>query len=161
MRQVGDLFEQDFRAHPVWRLVESSEGDTLASPVHDLPLATLDNCVVGTDVLLADGSSHFAVLANVSALSALSTEQFLTATFFLNGGRWVLARYFDDDWDHQGPLAFAKRLGRQVDQIFPVTYDLSMHCSSRAWSLKGMIEAVPRASLSEAERLDLIMSELD
>jgi hypothetical protein len=151
------LSPQHFAKHPVWRyLNDDSQDDTLMRPVEPLPTDTLDGCVVGCKVKFADGGSVWAGLSNIDVSSKMSTEQFLVACFFLGEERIWLARYHDVDYRRNGPEHLAQSFGKNIEDVFPVSYDLTPYVIGDESVLKGVIEQVPRYKLSDAQLSELM-----
>jgi hypothetical protein len=56
IKPAESLTVADFEAHPVWEFLNDDEiGETMVRPVEKLPVETLDNRIVGTQVRLANG----------------------------------------------------------------------------------------------------------
>ena len=158
MKHVDSLDEVDFRQYPVWQF--SYEEEMYLFPIQNLPVHSFRNCLVGLDGVLASGVKLFAILTNVDLENVAATSQFLSAQFSLDGERIKLARYFDDDWESKGPRALAARLGLKVEDVFPISFDLSPYTEVEVRASKLSIEARPVLRLSEDERLDLLMGSL-
>ena len=84
------------------------------------------------------------------------THQFLAVTVFRDGDEaFDLARYFDADYDRCGPSGLAHFLGRDVEEIFPMSYDISNVASGTEDVVKGSIPLAPAEKLTEEELLRL------
>lgn len=149
--RVGDLEKT-----PVWRFVNSDEEeDTTVIPVRSLPVTTLANRLVATKVRFANGTEHWAVLGNVDLSNAKLTKHFLTLNV-LDGERWVmLARYHDPDYPEKGPQGFARALGLEEGEVFPIEYDIASFAKGTQQVLVGRIEAEPEEILSRSELISL------
>jgi hypothetical protein len=146
----------DLEAHPVW-LVGGSDptGEPLVRPVKRVPVTNLTAKIFGTQVRFSRGDSVWGLIGNISADRPRITEQFLQLSLAL-GGRWFhLARYFDADYDDRGPAALAALLKRDVDDIFPIFYDLRSLAKGNPASLVGVVLKEPRERLTRDERIDL------
>ncbi len=126
-------------------------------PVRELPVTDLGGRLVGTRVRLRNGTEHWAVLGNVILNSPRQTEQFLTVGIEKDGQRFELARYFDSDYDSRGPEQLAQFLGLPIDEVFPISYDLSAIAVGHPQVLVGRIPQAPREKLTSEELLSLSM----
>ena len=65
IKPAESLTVADFEAHPVWEFLNDDEiGETMVRPVEKLPVESLDNSVIGTQVRLANGSQVWASFGN-------------------------------------------------------------------------------------------------
>lgn len=162
-KPVDRLTINDLKRHPIWEFDLDSENDperdeTWVAPVAYLPVSNLDNRVVGTQVILADASVHWALLGNVNLSSRESTEQFLSITVFNESRRFHLARYFDVDFETRGAVQLAQFLGRSIESIFPIRWDLAKIAADESKCKSGLIFPIPPHPLSEEQRMKLIFS---
>lgn len=155
----GELTPNDLAIHPVWEfaLDKEQENDTLVRPVIDLPVDDLGIRVVGTKVHLANGSCYWALIDNLDPKSAFRTRHLMSLTLMSGGQRIFLARYHDPGQRNYGPEAFARKLGLEPDQVFPISYDVSSSCVGDPAALVGTIESDPKDKLSEDEIFQLIV----
>ena len=119
---IDDLRQPDFVGHPVWRYVRYDS--RMVEPVAQIPVADLEECIVGTLVSLANGSRHFAMVSNIDAHRPERNAHFVGLTFFRDDKRFFLRRYHDVGYDSRGPVALAAFLGLTVSDIFPIAYDV-------------------------------------
>jgi hypothetical protein len=77
-----------------------------------------------------------------------------------DGRRFMLARYFDVHYARSGPEQLAAFLGRVVDDVFPIQYDLTPYSKGDAQVLRGSILREPREWLSRAELIKLAVPKL-
>jgi hypothetical protein len=65
IKPAESLTVADFQAHPVWEFLNDDEiGETMVQPVEMIPVKTLDNRLIGTQVRLANGSQVWALIGN-------------------------------------------------------------------------------------------------
>lgn len=163
-KPINELTVADLKRHPVWRFLlsrESSLDETWVSPVKSLPVSDLANRVVGTHAHMACGSPIFCLLGSVSLRDPKRTQQFIGLTVFRDDGeRFHLARYFDVDYADQGPEALAEFLGRTVEEVFPISYDMGSVARGHNEVTKGLIPAEPLTRLTGKERMELVIQEL-
>lgn len=144
---------------PVWEFMNQDQKSELAvRPVKKMPVESLNGRLVGTQVRLANGSNMLALIGNVTANNPHSTKHFLTVSIFRSGKRFAMARYHDFDWNRRGPQALANFLGMRVEDIFPISYDVSRFSMGDPAALAGTIEAEPRDKLTRAEIIALAVS---
>ena len=152
-----NLTPEDFREHPVWTFNNNDQrGETEVSPVKKLPVKNLDSCLIGTQVVLANGQAVDVLIGNVESHHARKTKHFLGLTVFKDGKKFHLARYQDPDYSRNGPDALAQFLSLPVTEVFPISYDLTALSKGIPAALKGTIEQFPSEVLTQEEILDLI-----
>ena len=149
-RPVSDLRPRDLEACPLWRFVGDMPDETWVVPVKARRVSELAGTLVGTRVRLANGRRRWALVGNVDIKNARRTEHFLTLSLFVQGGWFHLARYHDLDVAKRGPRALAAALGRPVDQIFPIAYDLRPCVRGDVPALVGSVTSEPRKRLSRS-----------
>jgi hypothetical protein len=125
IKPVESLTVADFKAHPVCEYLNDNEiGETMTRPVEELPVETLDNRIVGTQVRLANGLEVWGLFRNFDVKNARATRHFLDLSIERSRKWFCLARYHDFDFASQGPEALARFLGLGVDDVFPITVDV-------------------------------------
>jgi hypothetical protein len=156
-KPVDKITMDDLRTFPVWEYANDEEGvggrdETWMKPVLRLPVASLDNRIVGTEVRLAGGRQFMAALSNVDLDDPSEREHFLVLGLYRSdGGQFILARYHDHNAQRQGPEALAAFLELPIEEVFPISYDLSAAAKGSPSSLRGTIEARPSNVLSRAD----------
>lgn len=152
IKPVEKLQISDLKASPVWQYVNSQEDDgTAVGPVKKIPVTNLNGKLVGIQVQLADGNSKWALIGNVDNENPRLTEHFLTLSILHNDKWFTLSRYHDFDYSTNGPDALAKFIGLDVDQIFPITYDISAYVKGDSSALSGKILKEPKEKLTRAQ----------
>ena len=156
IKRVEDLTTADLKAFPVWQYAnEDEKGETAVRPVEKTPVKSLTGRLVGTQVRLVNGANVWAIIGNVDANNPRLTQHFLTISI-LRDGRWfTMARYHDFDANERGPQALAAFLGLQVEDVFPISYDISRFSRGDPAALVGTIEREPREKLTRAEIIAL------
>lgn len=149
----------DIAVAPVWQFTNADEsmGETAVRPIERLPVKDLDDKVVGTIVRLANGTQVWALLGNVDSDNPRSTQHFLTLSVERSGTWFPMARYHDSDAHRRGPKALSQFLGLSIDEVFPISYDISQLCIGDHDALVGTIEKEPKERLSEDEIIDLAL----
>lgn len=156
-KTIDSITVGDIEKHPVWGFTNASDSscDTEVHPIDTLPCASLAGKCVGTKVVLADGCQVWALLGNIDTTNSRLTEQFLTVSISHDGLWFHLARYHDYNCEENGPLSLAAWLGKDVDQVFPISYDVRAFVVGDSASLAGLIRKEPRERLTRAELVSL------
>jgi hypothetical protein len=155
-KPVDTLSVSDLERFPVWRFVLDEDHDeTWVRPVRSLPVSSLRGAVVGTPVLLADGSHVWGMLGNVDVANMRLNRHLLTLSLAVPGGWANLARYHDPDAATNGPARLAATLGRSIEDVFPIRYDLRTFAVGIREALVGEVSAEPIERLSRADVIAL------
>ena len=160
-KEAGDLVPADIEITPVWEfdLANEVDSETAVIPVFDLPVDDLSIRIVGTNVCLANGTRMWAGIQNIDPKSAMKTRHLLSLLLY-SSGEWIfLARYHDPGQEGYGPAALARKLGLKLDDVFPISYDVSGCCIGDAAALAGVIESDPKDKLGQDEIFRLIVGE--
>ena len=156
MKKVEDLTVADLSEFPVWQYANTDEkGETAVRPIKKIPVKNLTGRLVGTQVRLANGNSVWALIGNVDAGNQQLTEHFLTLSVFCNGQWFTMARYHDFDSNERGPNTLAAFLGLKIEDVFPISYNISRFCEGDSAALAGMIEKEPLVKLTRAQIIAL------
>jgi len=151
-RAVDSLTIADLRAFPIWQFThDESQDETLVLAVKETPVASLAGRIVGTKITLASGEERWALIGNVDPTNARLNEHFLTLSVEHQGCWFPLARYHDFDVADHGPEALARLLGLDVDQAFPICYDIRYLVNGDEAALRGKVLKTPRERLSRSE----------
>lgn len=136
----------------MWQYInDDRDGETSVRPAKKIPVTNLTGKLIGTTVQLANGDRVWALISNVDFDNPRLTEHFLTVSLHRNGKWFHLSRYHDLDYPMNGPTGLAKFLGLEVNQIFPISYDVSRFVSSGPNSRTGLILKEPPEKLTRAE----------
>jgi len=158
IKDVNALTVADLKAFPVWEYVNDDEkGEMAVRPVRT-PVSSLSGRLVGTVIRLANEAEVWALIGNVDASKPRPTQHFLTLSVFRDEQCFTLARYHDVDAHKRGPQALADFLGLPIDQVFPISYDLSRFSKGDLAALTGRIEKEPRERLTRDELIKLSVS---
>jgi hypothetical protein len=158
---LEDLTVDDIKSAPVWQFtnVDGPRGETVVRPIKKVPVKSLNGRMVGTSVLLANGSRVWALLGNIVSDNPRFTRHFLTLSVERNGKWFGMARYHDYDAKTRGPKALAKFLGFALSEVFPVSYDISHICKGERDSLVGTIEKDPGERLTRRQIIGLVLED--
>ena len=153
---VESLTVAHVKAHPVWEFINDDlAGDTLVRPVAQLPVMDLDGRLVGCEVALASGMLVWSLLGNIDVNNPRSTEHFLSLSIFGARECFYLSRYHDLGYATNGPAQLAAFLGLNVDEVFPIQYDVSAYSRGDAAALRGAIRSSPRERLSRSDLIEM------
>jgi len=148
----------------------------MVKPVLDaLPVKWLNSDrLVATTLTLANGSTHLGLLHNVSLHHPAATDQFLAVTIFRDDGQrftcfrgrrqvmeHVLPSTMARILDNRTPAGLAEFLGLRVDEIFPITYDLSAVAVGNPSVIRGTIPVHPKQTLDDGPRCDVFFDSID
>ena len=152
IKPAESLTVADFKAHPVWEFLNDDEiGETMARPVEKLPVETLDDRLMGTQVRLANGLEVWGLFGNFDVTNPRATQHFL-ALSIERGGKWFhLARYHDVDFASRGPEALARFLGLGVEDVFPITVDVRRYVRGDPAAVTAIVLREPRERLTNEE----------
>lgn len=155
-RTLRDLTVEDISKHPVWKMIEDEKsGDVLVTPTGRLPVRSLRNRLVGTQLQLADGVAVWALMGNVSPNHPRATKNFMTLSVH-HAEKWFdLARYHDVDYARRDEAALARFLGKTITEVFPIRYDITSFAVGLKDSLAGQIPSVPMERLKQDELIRL------
>lgn len=164
MKPFAKLAPRDFRIYPVWEFCNDLEtefgGEMVMRPVTDLPVDDLGNRVVGTKLLFSNGDNVDGVLSNVDLNDHVRTEHFVALTLYRkDGAMFHLARYHDIGADTHGPIACAAFFGLDVEEIFPIAYDIDSIAIGVPGSIRRKIPMSPKRRLDDDELLRMAISD--
>ncbi len=154
---IERLTVADLNAFPVWEYVNDDvrHGETAVRPIKKMPVEALTGRFVGDRVRLANGAEVRALIGNVDPSNPRLTQHFLTLSVFRNGHWFTMARYHDFDCNERGPQVLAAFLGLNVDEVFPISYDMSRFYVGEPAALVGTIEKELREKLTRAQIIGL------
>ena len=115
----------------MWEFVSGDlAGDTLVRPVAQLPVMDWTAESAGREVALASGMLVWSLLGNIDVNNPRSTEHFLSLSIFGARECFYLLRYHDLGYATNGPAQLAAFLGLNVDEVFPIQYDVSAYLAA-------------------------------
>jgi hypothetical protein len=158
VKRAEDLRASDVEAFPIWEFVNNDEiGETVVHPVKTIPVQNLRGRLVGLRVCLACGETILAQLGNIDSNNPKSKKHLVQLIVFHTGEKFILARYHDFDWNRQGPQALAEFLDKRIEDVFPISYDVSQFSTGDPSALAGRIEAEPKEKLTRVEIIALAL----
>jgi len=157
IKKVEALTIADLKRFPVWQYTNDDEkfGEMGVRPIKKIPVRNLNGCIVGTQVRLANGVAVWAMIGNLDSADSRSTQHFLTLSICRDGRWFHMARYFDFDFEERGPQVLADFLGLEIEDVFPISYDIRRYCTGESSALVASIEKEPRERLTRAQLIAL------
>ena len=163
------LTPSDLEKFPVWTFDLGNEGvsgrdETWMVPVKKLPVTTLSNCGCKANATLACGRKVDAMVWSVDLKSIRQTQQFIAISFWFKTKRWNLSRYYELERpfvDEKGfrethaPADLALKLGLEINEVFPISYDLSRYAVGIPETVRGQILVEPIEKLDLKQRIAL------
>lgn len=128
----------------------------MVKPLSKLPVRDLDGCLIGTQVTLANGQKVDALIGNIKSRDAKRTQLAITVALFKGAQKFDLDRRFDPDYSRCGPAALSRFLNLTVNEVFPISYDLTEFSEGTIEALKGKIENAPKLVLEPEQLLELL-----
>lgn len=156
IKPIEDLTDFDLKQYPIWQYVNDDRfGETMVRPVRKFPVVNFSNRVVGDYVNFSNGFKVLGLIGNVDVKNTKLTEHFLTLSILKEGTWYSLPRYHDFDYSERGPSALAEFLGLNVDDIYPISFDIRRFSAGNEAVLAGYIAKEPLCRLSRAEIIAL------
>jgi hypothetical protein len=156
LKSVNKLTPSDLSNYPIWQFRNSDEdGELFVSPISNYPVKNTKCKLFGTKVTLANGTIMLALIGNFDISNPELNEHFITLSFYKNKKWFHLARYHDFDFDENGPSAFSKFANLDIDDIFPIRFDLSNLVKAEKRILTGQLLKEPKRKISRSELIGL------
>jgi hypothetical protein len=153
-RQLSDLTEADLRRTLVWVGSPTDDDETTVVPAKKTALKAVNGKLAACEFKLSGGTQLFGVMANLTDNLPLNAH-LASAAFLIHGSWFFLARYHDADVKRHGPKALAGLLGRPVDAVFPIKYNLMHRFRPPTLAQCGVILAAPPKKLTRAQIIAL------
>jgi hypothetical protein len=157
-RTLESLTLSDLKNSPVWEMAnDAKSGDVLVKQVKSIPVTSLLNRLIGTQVHLADGSAVWCLLGNIETTNPLATRHFLTASLHHKRKWFNLGRYHDADFKSRDGAALARFLGKPISDVFPISYDVTDIAVGVRESLVGTISLQIDERLTAEDLINLAL----
>ena len=159
-KTVDQLIPKDFEKYPIWKFsvdLESNEDETKVVPVKKYPVDSLDGKIIGCSVQLKNGHAEFAILGNIHVTNWKATDLFLTVSIYKDPEWLHLSRYFDSDYSKNGPDKLAKHMKMKLEDIFPMSCDITKYAKGDVRSLRNNIFKEPKERLSRDQIMALLV----
>ena len=151
-KPIEQLQVADLRSHPIWQYVNTdAAGETNVQPVRRIPVESLTGKLVAVQVCLANGNLFWGLIGNLDPKHPQLSQHFLTLSVEYSGKWFALSRYHDPDYTTNGPSALTRFLGLDIDQVFPISYDVTRYVKGDPSALSGKIFKEPRERLTRAQ----------
>ena len=155
-KDVAELTEDDIGDHPVWEYVSDHDhlAETIMTPVVELPITHLVGRVVGTHVVLACGVRCPAILGGLD-LRDPELNKYSLQISFIKGATQIF--FAADSGICCSASEVAHFLGHEVEDVFPISYDISRHCVGNSASLSGSIPSQTLPVMKSDERMQMAL----
>jgi hypothetical protein len=124
--------------------------------VRRLPVRCLGNRVAATTLSLSNGQRLFGTLDNVSLDHPPATRQFIGVSLYVGGNDLQLQRAQTPTFPCVNAPGIVRALGLRVEDVFPLSYDLTGLAVGHAEVIRGTIPAERPERLSGEDELALI-----
>lgn len=157
---------EDLAKHPVWTFDLKNEAlpgrdETWMVPVTKLPVSSLNNHGCLANAVLACGKKMTAMLWSIDLTSQRRTEQFIAIAFWLNDRWWHLSQrpFLSESGNLEShlPNDLASKLGLDLNEVFPIAYDISQIAIGPSEITQGKILIEPREKLTKSQRMALAL----
>jgi hypothetical protein len=141
-RPIDDVTNRELISFPVWEFAldqEETLDETAIRPVLELPISQGEGILFCTRVRLASGETRWAMLGNLDPQDADQTARYLTISFLKEEERFHLARPIDFHYETHGPRALCDFLEMQLEDVFPIRYDVHSVCRGDLAAVTGEI----------------------
>ena len=156
VKNIESLQVYDLKTYALWKYANDDDvGETAVVPVRRIPVSKLTGKLVATEIRLANGRLVWALLGNIDAENSRLTKHFLTVSILSDGKWFTLSRYHDFDYATHGPDALARFLRLEINQIFPISYDIAHVLKGNPNVVIGQILKQPEEILTRAEIIAL------
>lgn len=143
-KPLSELTISEMDLYPVWEYVIDDRYDEFyIIPVPRLPVTSLKTRFICTDITTHSRNRYRAILDNIDLTDQLMTDTFLSATIIIDDEWFTLARYFDITYDLNGPSQLSENLKLNIEDIFPIEYDISSIVSGSHINTIGYIPLKP------------------
>lgn len=161
-RPIDTIPPSELIMHPVWEFQpeDQSRDETWVLPVKRLPVTSLPNRIVAVLARLGNGTLVTAMIENISLSNPRSTRQFQRVSIAKDDCWFHLARYFDIDREGREPADLARFLGLSLEDVFPISYDLTGIAVGLPEVVQGTISAEPEERLRDQERMAMVFEDM-
>src|SRR5687768_141242 len=134
----------DLKKHPIWM----DCGADGYCPVLILPVRKLTDCLVVCELRLANGDKHLGILSGIYLNNATLTNLTIDLIIIVNNEMFGYRKSLLEPYRSNDICNF---LSLRIEEIFPISYDISRFAVGRPEVLKGQIEAGYPAGLSSKD----------
>lgn len=154
---LAALTVADLQRHPVWEFGNySGQSECELAPVTDIPCLEMTGRLVGTEFRFADGNSCLGVLGGVTPNCPEYAEFLLSISFTKNGEWFHLSNPHQFDYARFGPPQLAAFLKKRIDEIFPISFDISEFVIGHPSAVRGTINEKPSRVATLTEIIDMV-----
>jgi hypothetical protein len=165
-KRLREIKPKDLEEYWLWRSVPAkSDGELRVRPVkvEKTTKGFSAGSLAATKVKCADGSQYWALIEGIHPDKPEFSKHNRELRLFVDGFGWFqLAQYFDsDEYRHKhGENVLCTLLGKTIEDVFPISFDLSDKSDSGSPCLVGTFEINPAWGLAREEIMNLLVMEL-
>lgn len=161
---LSDLVEADLSRSVLWKYLPSRGGRLLVRAVKAKKNESLKGYLISGQFRLTNGLLFWGLLDGIDLeLPRHSLHNRGLRLLLPDGGWFELANYNDSDDVKliRGPDALASKIGLNVDEVFPVSFDFRVRADCDSPLLFGTFEPNPEWGLTRSEVMEILVNELD
>ena len=149
----------------IWLLeyVPSKDGRLWVKPIKTNETKKFSGRIAGCEVTLADGTQNSAFIEGIDIETPKFSKHHRTLILWIPASGWFqLAKYYSNDELKAicGDEVLCNVLGKSLDEVFPISFDLRDRSSIDSPCLTGTFEHNPSWGLSGAEVMQILVDEL-
>jgi hypothetical protein len=156
---IESITWKSFEDYPVWEWDLGIDDDSTLFPITDYPVSYLEGRIIGIPCQLHNGKSINCILQSVEIGSPHKTEQFLNLYAIIGVRKIRLLRYFDVGASDDPGKDFASEISVNVDEVFPIKWDVQKHVTKGLNGRSGLITRFPTRRLDEQQRMNLLFGQ--
>lgn len=154
-KPISAMHVDDFGEYKIWEYdLRCSKGsdETWLRPIKKYPAKTMVNRIIGIPVILNNNKEVYGIISNIDTHDPICTQHLLQLSLFIGNDLFHLCRYWEEGLlGREGPKALSNKLHLHVDEVFPISYDLSQYVTGDELSIKNVIESAPQRRLSRED----------
>ena len=147
----------------LWEYVPSKDGRLWVKPIKTNKTKKFSGRIAGCEVTLADGTGNSAFIEGIDIETPEFSRHNRELILWIPKLGWFrLAQYFDSNEIKaiRGDEVLCDALGKSLDEVFPISFDLRDRSSIDSHCLTGTFEHNPSWGLSGAEVMQILVDEL-
>ncbi|WP_156117495.1 hypothetical protein [Collimonas arenae] len=161
--RLRDVTPDDICKNWLWQYVPSKDGELWVKPIHVKKTDKFSQRLAGCQVTLADGSSMWALIEGINVETPEFSKHNKELIIAIDNYGWFrLAQYFDSRElkEIRGPEILCDLLGKKIDEVFPVEFDLRDRAKVDSSCLRGKFEVDPVWGMAQSDVMMILVREL-
>lgn len=162
-KPLEDVTPEDIELCWLWSFVPSKDGRLWLKPVKINKTDKFFDRLAGCKVIFADGTSCTAFIAGIDLEVPQFSKHNRELHLWIEGRGWFqLAQYFDSAELKAscGDEVLCELLGKRLDEVFPIAFDLRNRAKSDSPCLSGRFEHNPPWGITRQEVMELLVKEM-